>query len=73
MPTIPRGTHLKGAQAAEFSALVVAAYADRSIRMICKETGRSYGAIHQVLSGAEVTFRKPGPRPTSQDQSTACT
>ncbi|MET9083596.1 helix-turn-helix domain-containing protein [Streptomyces sp. NPDC004237] len=73
LPRIPRGTRLKGAQAAEFSTLVVAAYADHSIRAICKETGRSYGAIYRLLSRAGVTFRNPGyPRPAAAAKSVAC-
>ena len=60
LPKIKPGTRLKDTRAADFSQLVVAAYATLSIRAICEETGRSYGAIHRILRRAEVTFRKRG-------------
>ncbi|MER6125947.1 helix-turn-helix domain-containing protein [Streptomyces sp. NPDC001795] len=60
LPKIKPGTRLKGTRAAEFSQQVVAAYATLSIRAICEETGRSYGAIYRILRRAEVTFRKRG-------------
>ncbi|WP_051791914.1 helix-turn-helix domain-containing protein [Streptomyces sp. NRRL F-5527] len=60
LPKIKRRRHLTGEEAATFSKQVVDAYARMSIRAICEETGRSYGAIHRVLHGAGVTFRPRG-------------
>ncbi|WP_432156164.1 helix-turn-helix domain-containing protein [Streptomyces sp. bgisy153] len=60
LPKIKPGTRLKGTQAAEFGQQVVAAYATLSIRAICAETDRSYGAIYRILRRAGVTFRKRG-------------
>ncbi|MDQ0765576.1 helix-turn-helix domain-containing protein [Streptomyces canus] len=60
LPKIKRRTQLTGEEAVTFSKQVVDAYARMSIRAICEETGRSYGAIYRVLQGAGVTFRPRG-------------
>ncbi|MFJ8785867.1 helix-turn-helix domain-containing protein [Streptomyces sp. NPDC102476] len=60
LPKIKRRRRLTGEEAVTFSKKVVDAYARMSIRAICAETGRSYGAIYRVLHGAGVTFRPRG-------------
>jgi hypothetical protein len=63
---IEKGRHLKGEEAAQFAADVVRAYTVASIRRICDETGRSYGAIHRLLSTSGVAMRSRGyQRPAS--------
>ncbi|MFF3750510.1 helix-turn-helix domain-containing protein [Streptomyces sp. NPDC002018] len=62
LPWIPPGTRLSGSEADAFAKQVVAAYVLRgaSIRAISEKTGRSYGAIHTVLSDANITLRSRG-------------
>lgn len=63
LPVIETGKKLTGAEREKFTKKVVAAYrtAGRrvTIREICEATGRSYGAIHSVLSEAGATRRGP--------------
>lgn len=62
LPQIPPGKRLKGGPADEFAAVVIARYKTdekTSIRSIAEETGRSYGAIHDILAKAGV-LRTPG-------------
>ena len=60
LATIPKGTRLTGAVRALFRAELVAVYeSGASIRAIAEETGRSYGAIHRLLteSGADISAK----------------
>ncbi|MGW1158914.1 helix-turn-helix domain-containing protein [Streptomyces sp. NPDC002519] len=58
---IPKGQRLTGEAAVRFAADVINAYETKSIRRICEETGRSYGAIHRLLTTSGVTMRPKGP------------
>ena len=58
---IKTGRRLTGEEASQFATDVVKAYETASIRRICEETGRSYGAIHRLLSSSGVTMRSRGP------------
>ncbi|MYT23673.1 transcriptional regulator [Streptomyces sp. SID7760] len=64
LPVIEPGKKLTGAEREKFTKKVVAAYRTPgrrvTIREICEATGRSYGAIHSVLSEAGAT--RHGPR-----------
>ncbi|MGC5264031.1 helix-turn-helix domain-containing protein [Streptomyces cyaneofuscatus] len=57
---IPKGRQLTGEDAERFTQDVIKAYKTRSIRSICEETGRSYGAIHRLLRINNVTMRPKG-------------
>ena len=57
---IPKGRRLKGEKAIRFATDVIKAYETKSIRRICEETGRSYGAIHRLLTNGGVTMRPRG-------------
>lgn len=63
LPVIETGKKLTGAKREKFAKKVVAAYRTPgrrvTIREICEATGRSYGAIHSVLSEAGATRRGP--------------
>ncbi|WTP99632.1 helix-turn-helix domain-containing protein [Streptomyces anulatus] len=60
MRRIPRGRNLTGAKAKRFTKDVIDAYETMSIRAICQQTGRSYGAIHRLLKINKVTMRPRG-------------
>ncbi|MFF5019490.1 helix-turn-helix domain-containing protein [Streptomyces sp. NPDC001165] len=60
MRQIKKGWRLKGEEGMQFAADVVEAYKTASIRRICEETGRSYGAIHRLLSTSGATMRPRG-------------
>ncbi|MFJ4741183.1 helix-turn-helix domain-containing protein [Streptomyces sp. NPDC088775] len=67
LPVIKTGKNLTGSAREEFARKVVAAYRTPrdsgrrvTIREICEATGRSYGAIHSILSEAGAT--RHGPR-----------
>ncbi|MDX3275233.1 helix-turn-helix domain-containing protein [Streptomyces scabiei] len=60
MSRIPKGRRLTGEAAARFATDVIKAYKTKSIRRICEETGRSYGAIHRLLTTSGVTMRPKG-------------
>lgn len=62
---IKKGRRLKGEEGRQFATDVVKAYEIASIRRICKETGRSYGAIYRLLSASGVTMRSRGPTAAS--------
>lgn len=57
---IAKGERLTGTKAEDFAADVEKAYETLSIRRICEETGRSYGAIQHLLSSRGVTMRPRG-------------
>ncbi|MGW3930873.1 helix-turn-helix domain-containing protein [Streptomyces microflavus] len=57
---IPKGQRLTGEDAKQFATDVVTAYKTQSIRSICEETGRSYGAIHHLLTTNSVAMRSRG-------------
>lgn len=57
---IPKGQQLTGEEAERFTKDVIAAYKTQSIRSICEETGRSYGAIHHLLKTNHITMRPKG-------------
>ncbi|MFE6412207.1 helix-turn-helix domain-containing protein [Streptomyces sp. NPDC057837] len=57
---IEKGRRLTGESAKQFTVDVIKAYETRSIRSICTETGRSYGAIHRLLTTNGVTMRPKG-------------
>ncbi|MFF7115532.1 helix-turn-helix domain-containing protein [Streptomyces albogriseolus] len=61
LPVIAKGRKLTGAAREQFAKQVVTAYLTPgravTIREICQETTRSYGAIHSILSEAGVTKR----------------
>lgn len=57
---IPKGRRLTGEAAVRFTEDVIKAYKTKSIRSICEETGRSYGAIHRLLTTSGVTMRPKG-------------
>ncbi|MEV7157071.1 helix-turn-helix domain-containing protein [Streptomyces misionensis] len=59
---IEKGRRLIGESAKQFTADVIKAYETKSIRSICEETGRSYGAIHRLLTTNGVTMRPKGYR-----------
>ncbi|MEV0263007.1 helix-turn-helix domain-containing protein [Streptomyces sp. NPDC050617] len=62
LPRIPPRKWLVGERAEEFATAVARAYKHRgaSIRDIAEESGRSYGAIHRLLSQQKVTLRPSG-------------
>ncbi|MFE2034287.1 helix-turn-helix domain-containing protein [Streptomyces scopuliridis] len=68
LPKVPRRKRLVGPELEAFASQVVAKYRrpNVSIRQICAETGRSYGAIHRILVDAGVTLRKHGGVRTGQ-------
>jgi predicted transcriptional regulator len=51
-----------GDERVQLSERLAALYQDEhlSIRQIAERTGRSYGAVYQLLTEAEVTFRPRG-------------
>ncbi|CAM5503204.1 MULTISPECIES: helix-turn-helix domain-containing protein [Streptomyces] len=57
---IPKGRRLTGQDAITFATYVIKAYRTKSIRSISAETGRSYGAIHRILTISGVTMRPRG-------------
>ncbi|MGW2652159.1 helix-turn-helix domain-containing protein [Streptomyces sp. NPDC001478] len=76
LPVIKTGKKLTGSARAEFAQKVVAAYRTPrdggrkvTIREICELTGRSYGAIHSILSEARAT--RYGPRAGVAEQVTS--
>ncbi|MEU3147011.1 helix-turn-helix domain-containing protein [Streptomyces sp. NPDC086080] len=66
---IPKGQRITGKDAALFTAAVIKAYKTKSIRSICEETGRSYGAIHRLLTTNGVTMRSRGYQHTTSASS----
>jgi len=61
LPRIKPRIQLKGEEREKFVEQVIKAYGHpASIRQICKETGRSYGAIYRVLVDNNVTLRPRG-------------
>ncbi|HZC73243.1 MAG TPA: helix-turn-helix domain-containing protein [Jatrophihabitans sp.] len=58
---IRKGARLVGAEREKFQKKIVSMYNKKTpIRDIADQTGRSYGAIHRMLSEAGVTFRPRG-------------
>lgn len=57
---ISKGRRLTGEHAEQFTKDVIDAYKTMTILSICKETGRSYGAIHHLLNSNGVTMRPRG-------------
>lgn len=57
---IAKGRRLTGQDALRFTADAIETYKSRSIHSICEETGRSYGAIHRLLTTSGVTMRPRG-------------
>ncbi|GLF98114.1 helix-turn-helix domain-containing protein [Streptomyces yaizuensis] len=66
-----RSGPLSAAEAEVFAAAVITAYTEdgKSIRVIARDTGRSYGAVQRVLAGAR-SVRAPR-RPPSADEAAA--
>ncbi|MER6445307.1 helix-turn-helix domain-containing protein [Streptomyces venezuelae] len=62
LPLVKKGARFSEQEADDFLHKVVAAYETPgySIRRICNETGRSYGAIHRLLCVARVAMRPQG-------------
>ncbi|MFI0813838.1 helix-turn-helix domain-containing protein [Streptomyces echinatus] len=67
---IPKGRRLTGEDAKAFTADVIKAYETKPISIICDETGRSYGAIHRLLTTNGVRMRPRGGRRTTPAGST---
>jgi transposase-like protein len=58
---IKKGARLVGAEREKFQKKIVTMYNKKTpIRAIAEQTGRSYGAIHRMLSEAGVTLRPRG-------------
>ncbi|MFG1602814.1 helix-turn-helix domain-containing protein [Actinoplanes sp. NPDC049265] len=71
-PPYKRGQRLTGDQLAFHRAYVIRAYrSGDTIRTIADATGRSYGAVHRLLTNSGVKLRQHGgPRATSRARQT---
>lgn len=56
-----KGARITGAEREALISQVVSGYGSgQSIRALAGETGRSYGAVHRILTESGVTFRRRG-------------
>jgi predicted transcriptional regulator len=61
LPVIPHRSRLTGPDRVTFARAAAARYrGGASIRQLAEESGRSYGAVHRLLSTSGVKFRRRG-------------
>ena len=61
MAEIKKGARITGEDRADLAKDLKARYAEgASIRALAEETGRSYGFVHRILSGSDVSLRSRG-------------